>query len=459
VNTEEKSQGRAEAGEVTEISPKLENYAVQVKNEVNTYFTNIINRIGPDTETGKKLEKMQQKAQAAIEKLQDEIKSEPPKQYTAIVRRLNVIWLGMVLFSQYNEIRAAKAITLVPKDVKYGDVLLAVKDECLREYPLDKKPLDETGLTKTTILYKLVKKMIKFGYRFDAEWLNKNLPSLSKIKTADELLEEGISHKASGENKEAKKCFKEALELYNEFLKENPKDVYALLGKGKTLYMMRRYFEAQKPYNEALKLNPENTEALIGKGNVLLKLKRYKGASKAFDAALRKEKDNLEALEGKGNALLALGKKEEAKNYFKGTLGICEKMLKEKEDAFVWFHKGSAHLALGENENALNAFGEAIKLNSKFVNAWYNKGNALYNMKRGEDAYKAYEKAFRLGLDETDALVNIGNISIAMGKYELALKAFNRVLRTNKGNKEAIEGKRRATDLKEGKNEDGEVQL
>ncbi|MCL2186422.1 MAG: tetratricopeptide repeat protein [Treponema sp.] len=97
-----------------------------------------------------------------------------------------------------------------------------------------------------------------------------------------------------------------------------------------------------------------------------------------------------------------------------------------------------------ENNNnlqkAIECFGNAILLDSAYINAYSNLGNILDKMGKNEHALIYYNIALLLDPDHEVTLLNRGLLLIEEGKFEDALIDFNRIINSNPNDSDAYLG-------------------
>jgi len=116
--------------------------------------------------------------------------------------------------------------------------------------------------------------------------------------------------------------FSEALLFYDLILKEDSKNIHALIDKGTTLQNLGRIKSAIRSYDKALVISSNNLDALVNKGSALHLNKKYSDAIDCYDAALKIDTKCPMALAYKGLSLAESGQLIEAINYFKNALSI-----------------------------------------------------------------------------------------------------------------------------------------
>ena len=131
----------------------------------------------------------------------------------------------------------------------------------------------------------------------------------------------------------AKGDFPAAIAGYSESLKNNPKDVNLLFGRGRAYQEVGKSLDAQADFEAALNLDPKNFQVLLSLATVQLDQKSYT------------------------SALLYATKAEEIPG----------------APALASLLKGRALHQLGMPEDALKAYGNAIKLDRNFGQAYFNR--------------------------------------------------------------------------------------
>lgn len=109
-----------------------------------------------------------------------------------------------------------------------------------------------------------------------------------------------------------KSKYEDAIRLYDQALKVDPRSVEALNGKGLAFNKLVRYEDAISWFDSALKIKPTSAQILNNMGVSLANLDRFEEAITWFDKALRVNPNFVDALYNKGGALAELGKFDEA---------------------------------------------------------------------------------------------------------------------------------------------------
>ncbi len=173
--------------------------------------------------------------------------------------------------------------------------------------------------------------------------------------------------------------------------------------RGNELNDSDRYEEAINCFNKALEINPKFQDALVEMGKALTVLDRKEEAINCFDKALEIDPSCVETLAEVGLALAILGRYDESNNCFDKAIKI------DPNNYFIWLKKGIKLNNLGRYDESNKCFDKSLERNPfQDYDIWYLKGNVLINL----------------------------------GKYLEAIKCFDKALVINKGNKDAIEGRK-----------------
>lgn len=107
---------------------------------------------------------------------------------------------------------------------------------------------------------------------------------------------------------------KEALEIYEIILKNEPQNIEALIKKGHILGMIGRYVQAIDSYNKVLSQEESNLIALLNKGLAHHYLKEYEISISCNDKVLKIKPQNTTALYNKASSLVKSNKIQEGLN-------------------------------------------------------------------------------------------------------------------------------------------------
>lgn len=103
------------------------------------------------------------------------------------------------------------------------------------------------------------------------------------------------------------KKYREALDDFNEAIRQNPKEAVAFRYRGLVREELNQVAEAITDYSMAIFINPEYDEAYIDRGRVRREFGQYKLAIWDFNQAIRINPHNTEAFEGRGKTKMKSG--------------------------------------------------------------------------------------------------------------------------------------------------------
>ena len=162
--------------------------------------------------------------------------------------------------------------------------------------------------------------------------------------------------------------FLEALKFYDLILKEDSKNISALIDKGITLQNLGRIKSAIRYYDKAITISPNNLDALINKGSAFHLNEQYLDAIGCYDLALQIDKKCSMALAYKGLSLGESGKLSEAIDYFKkqGELYKVEiiKDIPSKEKISVYKQGKFLDLCRGPHSQSTGKIGNFLNLSN-----------------------------------------------------------------------------------------------
>jgi len=232
--------------------------------------------------------------------------------------------------------------------------------------------------------------------------LNPSKITIDNRKNLDNLYEEGIDLGKSGK-------YLEAIKIFDDVLKIDPKHIDALASKAYSLCLLHKYEEAIMACEEALKINPKHELALCNLDEVgacLGESGKYLEAIDVFNKILEIDPTNVHALANKANALIYLHKDEDA-------ITMCNKALAYAPQDIEALNKKAAALTnLNKFQEAMEIFDKVLKMNPKNLEAIKNKGRCHYRCyeKLGilhEMPEYTWEEISRISVDNLMKEINI----------------------------------------------------
>lgn len=195
--------------------------------------------------------------------------------------------------------------------------------------------------------------------------------------------------------------FKEALEIFDTKLDENPFHLEALHYKIMASINLVTKEDEKLPYAyKAVRLgiDIEKSKDLNDIGADLAMMGRYQEALNYYDDSLKANPRNHLAISNKGLAYANLGKAEKGLQFFEKALSIEPKYVEGLTNIVVPLQM------LGRFDEARKYLEKALSIDPKFIYAWYYKGIMLMNEKKYEEALECFEEAIKLDPNNKDML-------------------------------------------------------
>ncbi|MDP1682140.1 MAG: tetratricopeptide repeat protein [Burkholderiales bacterium] len=230
-----------------------------------------------------------------------------------------------------------------------------------------------------------------------------------------QTLARAVEHHRAGELAQAE-------QYYREVLQREPQHPDALHLLGLIAHQRGQHQEAIDLINQALKKNNRDIHFYIHLGQAYRQAKRLEESVQAFKKALKLQPQNAEAHHEFGLALADSGKHEEA-------LAEYERAMKlDPHNPFAPLNAGNSCHLLGDFERALPYYRQVLERAPQFAEGYNNLGSTLFQLGRIEEARPQIEKALELKPDYAEALVNHANILRQDHRFDAALACLDRAL-------------------------------
>ncbi len=113
----------------------------------------------------------------------------------------------------------------------------------------------------------------------------------------------------------------------------------------------------------------------------------------------------------------------------KAKIAKLEKQVKADPGNYrLHYQLGNAYYDAGFAEKARDAYGEALRLNPKYIEALVNLGIALGDLSESTEAILTFEKALAINPEDCNARSNLGNAYYAMSRYSEAMYEYRRAI-------------------------------
>ena len=168
----------------------------------------------------------------------------------------------------------------------------------------------------------------------------------------------------------------EVMEVIEEILKIDSKDLNALFQKSYYLEKNKRHEEALDCIEQILKKHPYHIGTLLSKGRNLVELNRFEEAEKCYNLVFEIEPKNKAAINLKSQLL---------KRKYNLTLTSHDLMLKAVESFEMENFKASR-----------DYFKKALDMSSEFDEIWFAQGELFIRTGHINDAIASFKKAFEI---------------------------------------------------------------
>jgi len=221
---------------------------------------------------------------------------------------------------------------------------------------------------------------------------------------------------------EADHCFEQALRC-------DPQDAYALTYKGYCQYKLGYYEAALACCKQAALLSPRQREINIVRALCLCELHRFEEALACFTKALRYGLESPVLWNNKGFCLARLGRQREASTAFKIALSKCG-----DESLAILCNAASVLVEVRASNQALRYFDQALQIDEKDHVLLNNVAFCLETLGRHEQALICYEKALLIDPGNLSYLYNQGLCLLRQQRWDRAFVCLKEVVGRDPGN-------------------------
>jgi len=257
--------------------------------------------------------------------------------------------------------------------------------------------------------------------------------------------------------------YQEAIQYYETCLKSHPQNSYALFGLADSFKALRNYSKAIEIWEQYLAYDSKNITVLTRIADAYRKVKNLPKSRELYDKVLELEKDNPYALIGLGHLYFDFKEYEKALYYWERmiqthpdsidirlltSIGNCYRKLKAYRRGIEYFARA---LSMDEN-NFYALFGMAdcyrgMNLHRESLNYWNrilaNDPDNKVILTRAGDSYRAmgeldkaeelYRKALNIEFDAY-AILGLALIAKAKGRHEEAIESLEHFLKNDPKN-------------------------
>ena len=197
----------------------------------------------------------------------------------------------------------------------------------------------------------------------------------------------------------------------------------ASLTKARSRLERGDYDQALAIFEEVLRENPKLPDAWVGVGDVHTDLRQWEQAESAYANAVGLDGQNFEAHFGRGKALQVLSRLLDAIRSYHRALLI------KPDDFDANLNMATAYLQLDQPDSAITYAEKAVKIQPDSGPARINLGVAYERASRAADAITQYEMAAELMEPTPQLLMNLLNAYAQGRRYREAVNAANLLVR------------------------------
>lgn len=219
----------------------------------------------------------------------------------------------------------------------------------------------------------------------------------------------------------------ETFDSLSEKIRHNPKDVDALVKRGRLYNAEKLYRYAISDFNKALQLDPKSAMAYMGKSTAEIGLKDY-------DAALKDANKGIKLSPGVHQGYLARGILHREQKKYDEALDDLKKSIElntaknAKHNSLAYANLAAVQCALKQYEEAIDSANRAIKLNSKAPYPYLSRSTAYLGLNNNKKAIADCNKALTILPKSSQALYVRALANYREGKNEEALSDIDELM-------------------------------
>jgi predicted O-linked N-acetylglucosamine transferase (SPINDLY family) len=204
-----------------------------------------------------------------------------------------------------------------------------------------------------------------------------------------------------------------------------------LLEQGIFLHKKNSLDEAKKIYKDIIEIEKENFQAMHLLGVIFFQQKNYDQGIEFIEKSLQINNKNYSALNNLGNIFLELKKYPEAIEKYKKALNL------NKNYTAAIYNLGNTYKAISKYKIALEYYYKAIISDPKFFDAYYDYAELLERTGRTEDALIYYSKLLELSPEYPYLLGSIVRLKLSICQWKSLDEEIEKI-KNNLFNKKTI---------------------
>jgi len=221
----------------------------------------------------------------------------------------------------------------------------------------------------------------------------------------------------------AKGDYNRAIEYAERVLKKDPENEIAMNELGINHLMMRNYAQSISWFERRLELEPRAKQAMNGLGITYREMEDYKRAIMWFKRILGMNPRDEQAMDGLGITYREMGDYEQAIMWFKRRLEL-EPRAKQAMDGL-----GITYRKMGDYEQAIKWFKQILGMNPRDEQAMNGLGITYREMREYKQAIMWYERLLESDPRNKQTIDGLGTTYREMHNYEQAIVWFDKLLK------------------------------
>ena len=209
------------------------------------------------------------------------------------------------------------------------------------------------------------------------------------------------------------KNFNKAKNLYEQIIKNDPKNIQAINLYSILLQQNGLLKDAIRVISKAIKINPTNPEILNNKAFFYSKLEKFFLALKYYLRINLLKPDDDKNINNIAITLNKINKENDAIYYFDKAIKINPK------EYSYFFNKGNAYLKLLEYKRAIDCYTISISLNASHFKSFHNRAFAYEELLLLDESLRDYEQTIKLSPNFWESYVSKSQIHLLKGEFEI----------------------------------------
>ncbi len=208
-------------------------------------------------------------------------------------------------------------------------------------------------------------------------------------------------------------------ELFDEIIKDNPKDANSWDLYASYLYKKGRVNEAIENYEKAYKLDPENKGLAFRLGDAYFSAKRYKDAVEFLTKAKEDFPDDIEIMKKTAEAYYNMGEYNSAINEYQEIIKIAPKHVSSR------IQIGNAYNEMKNYSKAIEYYHQALDIESNNLSVYYQLINMELGRKNFISVKKYIDDAFKIYANDPILYALYGEYYYRLGIEKMSNKEWN----------------------------------